>query len=217
MHENIRRAIGTGWTEREWRQVALAHPVFRLYLQHKQADAHRLLREYSAAHEAGHVVMAMVVGARVHRAEVASLHEIEESGTLGFAEYSFNRRAHPGVLGEVLLDLAGIAGHEVIYNNGWGLDAAAWTEPDAVGSLRGEARVGGDLYEARERVKRSILAGFPVLGKANTADALVAAFEQAEGILAGNRGRLLAFAGRLLSHGKIDRSVIKEIWDRGEE
>ena len=48
--------------------------------------------------------------------------------------------------------------------------------------------MGGDLWEAREAIKQEVFAGRPVLGRANTADALLAGFEQAEGMLLGNRG-----------------------------
>lgn len=215
MHPQIKRAIGIGWDPEEWALVALGHPVLRLHLAGKVDQAHRLLREMTAAHEAGHAVIGRTAGAEIYRIEIAHLHEIERSGTLGFNEYGWPRRART-LEAELLMDLGGIAGHEVVYNNGWGLDAAAWTEPSGTGCLRGEPSVGGDLYEARQRVRTEIFAGRRVLGRSNTADALVSAYEQAEAILVGRRGTLLALAGHLLAHGKADRDVIDAIWERGE-
>lgn len=225
MHEQIRRAIGTGWTPAEWREVAVSHPVLRRHLAGDVTGAHTLLREYTAAHEAGHAVVGMLVGAKLRRVEIAHLHEIEQSGTVGFNEYTWpwsGRRTVVSppegerLVAELLMDLGGIAGHEVIYNNGWGLDAAAWTDPTESGSLRGEAEVGGDLYEARKRVRGAILHGERVLGRATTADALLAAYEQAEGLLVGRRGTLLRLAGHLLAYGKADRTVIEACWGVGE-
>jgi hypothetical protein len=58
--------------------------------------------------------------------------------------------------------------------------------------------------------------GQRVLGKVTAAEMLVAAYEQAEAILAGCRGRLLRLAGHLLSEGAADRSVITDIYGLGE-
>jgi hypothetical protein len=55
-----------------------------------------------------------------------------------------------------------------------------------------------------------------VLGRVTAAEMLVAAYEQAEAILAGCRGRLLRLAGHLLSEGAADRSVILDIYGLGE-
>lgn len=211
MHPQIKRAIGVGFSPEEWHLIALGHPVLRLHLAGKVDQAHRLLREYTAAHEAGHALLGLTVGAQIERVEIAHLHEIERTGTLGFNEYGWPRRART-LEAELLMDLAGIAGHEVIYGNGWGLDAAAWTDPSQTGTLRGEPGVGGDLYEARTRVRGEILAGRRVLGRSNTADALVSAYEQAEGILLGARGRLLRLAGHLLHYGKADGETIEAVW-----
>ena len=76
--------------------------------------------------------------------------------------------------------------------------------------------MGGDLWEAREAVKREVFAGRRVLGRANTADALLAGFEQAEPMLLGARGRLLALAGHLIAYGQADRRDLDLIWERGE-
>lgn len=219
MHPQVKQALGVGWTPQEWQLVSLGHPVLRLHLQGQSAAAHKLLREYTAAHEAGHAVVGKIVGAEVHRIEIAMLHEIEREGTLGFAEYSWPRQGGQkggGLEAEALMDLAGIAGHEVVYNNGWGLDAAAWTEPGQTAGLRGEEEVGGDLYEARRRVRAQILAGGKVLGRSNTADALVSLYEQAEALLIGRRGTLLRLAGHLLAYGRADRETVEAIWGVGE-
>jgi hypothetical protein len=116
----------------------------------------------------------------------------------------------------VLVDLAGIAGHELVYGNGWGLDRAAWTPPEGVDQLDGEGVGGGDVWTAREELKRQHRMGQRVLGKVTAAEMLVAAYEQAEAILAGCRGRLLRLAGHLLSEGAADRSVITGIYGLGE-
>lgn len=223
MHEQIRRAIGTGWSAEEWDAVKHGHPVYDLHLRGRVREAHLLLREYTAAHEAGHAIVGRLVGATIHRVEIARLDEIERSGTLGFNEYSWpwrgRRSAVAGeerLVAELLMDLAGIAGHEAIYNNGWGLDAAAWSEPHAYAALNGEGDVGGDLFEARNRVRGAILAGGRVLGRTTTADALLAAFEQAEALLLGRRATLLRLAGHLLAHGTADRSVVNDCWAAGE-
>ena len=215
MHERIRRSIGVGYTPSEWHLVAMGHPVLRLHLQGKTDDAHKLLRQYTAAHEAGHGVMGKIVGAEVHRIEIAHLHEMERSGTLGFNEYSWPRRAQT-LEAEVLMDLAGVAGHDVIYGNGWSLDAAAWTEPGEVDGLRDEEAVGGDMFEARRRVRGAILAGGKVLGRSTTADALVSLYEHAESLLIGRRGTLLRLAGHLLAYGRADRETLEGIWAAGE-
>ena len=114
------------------------------------------------------------------------------------------------------MNLAGIAGHEVAYNSGWGLDAAAWTPRGGTGQLRDEEQVGGDLWEAREAVKAEVLAGRAVIGQRTVAGALEAGFEQAEAMLLGNRGRLLALAGHLIAYGQARRADIDLIWARGE-
>jgi hypothetical protein len=217
MHERIRRAIGTGFGAGEWQLLSRSHPVARLYAARKHADGDRLLREYTAAHEAGHAVMARLIGVDVQRVVVAHLHEVDAmtgGGTLGFNEYRVRGDLEPTT--ELLLNLGGIAGHETVYNNGWGLDAGAWTPAGALDDLRGEGVAGGDLWEARECAKREILAGRRVLGRSTTADALEAGFAQAEGLLLGARGRLLALAGHLLAYGQADRADIEGIWTRGE-
>ncbi len=218
VHERIRRRLAQPWTEAEWQIASMAHPVARLYLMGETDGGNRLLREYTAAHEAGHALMAAHVGMRVRRAVVAPLSVVEAAPSgvslcLGFCEYQDRAR---DVVSDLLVDLAGIAGHELVYGNGWGLDAAAWTAPEDVGQLADEGISGGDVWVARETIKREMRAGERVLGKTTTVDALVAAYEQAEAILTGCRGRLLRLAGHLLQHGEADRSVIRETYDLGE-
>ena len=204
MHSRIRKAIGTGFHAGEWQLLAFDHPVSRLYQARKTAEGDRLLRDYTAAHEAGHAIMGRLVGVDVERIVIGHLHEVDGrvDGTLGFTEYRVSRRQGQDPVTKVLMDLGGIAGHEVVYNNGWGLDAAAWTPRGGTAQLRDEDSVGGDLWEAREAVKREVFAGRRVLGRANTADALLAGFEQAEAMLLGARGRLLALAGHLIAYGR---------------
>lgn len=218
MHSRIRKAIGTGFNPGEWQLLALDHPVARLYQQGKTAEGDRLLREFTVIHEAGHAIVARLTGFEVERVVVAHLHEVDgrADGTLGFTEYGARRSRHPGLLGDLLVTLGGVAGHEALYANGWGLDAAAWTPRGGTAQLRDEAAVGGDLFEARRLVFQEIRAGRRVLGRSNTADALLAGFENAEALLLGNRGRLLALAGHLLSYGRAERADIDAIWARGE-
>ena len=162
--------------------------------------------------------MGRLIGVEVERIVIGHPHEVDgrRDGTLGFVEYRVTRGQTRDPVTQVLMNLAGIAGHEVVYNSGWGLDAAAWTPAGATAQLRDEEGVGGDLHEAREAVKREVFAGRRVLGRANTADALEAAFEQAESMLLGSRGRLLALAGHLIVYGKADRRDLDLIWARGE-
>ena len=218
MHSRIRKAIGTGFHAGEWQLLALDHPVARLYQANRANEGDRLLRDYTAAHEAGHAVMGHLVGVEVERIVIGHLHEVDGrvDGTLGFTEYRVSRRQAGDQLVQVLMNLAGVAGHEVVYNNGWGLDAAAWAPAGETATLRDETRVGGDLWEAREAIKREVLAGRRVLGRATTADALVAGFEQAEAMLLGCRGRLLALAGHLIVYGQARRADLDAIWARGE-
>lgn len=218
MHSRIRRHIGCGFAPGEWEQLATAHPVARLYQQGERDQGDRLLREYTVIHEAGHGIVARLTGFEVERVVVAHLHEVDgrEDGALGFTEYGARRSRHPGLLGDLLVTLGGVAGHEALYANGWGLDAAAWTPAGGTAQLRDEASVGGDLFEARRLVFQEIRAGRRVLGEATTADALLAGFENAEALLLGNRGRLLALAGHLLAYGRAERADIDAIWSRGE-
>ena len=216
MHERIRRAIGTGWTTEEWAHVAMGHPIARLLMQRKRSEADALLRQYTAVHEAGHGLMAKLIGVDVEQIVIGHLHEVQGATTLGFTEYRVDRRRPLDAAAWVLLDLAGIAGHETVWPHGWGLDQAAWTPPGETGALRGEAVAGGDLWEARERIKHEVIAGRRVLGKTTTADALVAAYEQTEALLMGCRGRLLRLSGHLMQYGSADRTVIASIFDLGE-
>ena len=218
MHERIRRHIGTGFSPGEWQLLALDHPVSRLYQAGKTAEGDRLLREYTAIHESGHAIMGRLVGVDVERIVVAHLHEVDgrNDGTLGFIEYRVSRGQQSDPVVALLMNLAGIAGHEVAYNSGWGLDGAAWTPRGGTAQLRDEEAVGGDLWEAREAVKAEVLAGRRVLGRSTTAEALEAGFEQAEAMLLGARGRLLALAGHLIVYGQARRADIDLIWARGE-
>lgn len=216
MNERVRARLAMPWTEREWAVASAGHPVARLYVEGDTRAGNRLLREYVAAHEAGHALMAAHVGMRVRRVRVATEVEVavaEGAVALGFCEY---QEQTVDVVSEVLVALAGVAGHEVIYSNGWGLDSAAWTPPEDVGELDGEGIAGGDVWVAREALKRQQRMGRRVLGRATTAEMLVAAYEQAEAILMSSRGRLLRLAGHLIVHSGADRSVIQDIYEMGE-
>jgi len=137
VHERIRRAIGTGWTTEEWAHVAMGHPIARLLMQRKRSEADALLRQYTAVHEAGHGLMAKLIGVDVEQIVIGHLHEVQGATTLGFTEYRVDRRRPLDAAAWVLLDLAGIAGHETVWPHGWGLDQAAWTPPGETGALRG--------------------------------------------------------------------------------
>jgi hypothetical protein len=215
MHEAVRRHIQSGFGRGEWEQLAPAHPVARLYLAGRNADGDRLLREYTAAHEAGHAVLGLTVGLDVREVVVAHLHEIPQApggGTIGYAQYRVGRHA-PDPIATVLHDLAGIAGHSVLYGDQWCLDGASWTAPGELAPLRDEGSddVGGDAWQAREHIKPIILRGERFLGQSTVGGAMVAAVEQAEALLVARRGALLRLAGHLLSYGKADRAVIDQI------
>ena len=94
MHSRIRRAIGTGFHEGEWRLLSLDHPVSRLYQTGKTAEGDRLLRDMTAAHEAGHAVMGRLVGVDVERIVIGHLHEVDGRGsTAPWASPSTGSRA----------------------------------------------------------------------------------------------------------------------------
>jgi hypothetical protein len=210
MHEQIRRYIQTGFAPDEWQLIGLNHPVIRLYLKGHRADGDRLLRDFTAAHEAGHCLMAKHVGVDVRRVVIGHLHEIPGGSTLGFTEYRVHKRRDP--IGEALLNLAGICGHAVVYGDEWALDQAAWTAPEDTSTLRDEARnAGGDAWEVRELIRPIILRGEPFLGQSTVGGAMLAALDHAEQILLGYRGRLLRLAGHLIQYGQADRSVIDQI------
>ena len=218
VHEQVRKHISSGWSEEEWRWVAMSHPVARLYLAGRKQDAHKLLREFTAAHEAGHALLGLRVGLDVRRVVVAHLHEIEQAGTIGYTEYRspLGRRAERDRTGEALHCLAGIAGHGLVYGDEWCLDQAAWTAPGDLASLRDEAGAGGDAWEARELIRPVILRGERFLGQSTVGGAMVAAIEQAEAMLLPLRARLLELAGHLLAYGVADRSTLDAIVGRGE-
>lgn len=217
VHEAVRRHIQTGFGRGEWEQLAPAHPVARLYLRGRRAEGDRLLREYTAAHEAGHAILGLTVGLDVCEVVVAHLHEIPQEGavgevTLGYSQYRLGRR-EPDPIATVLHDLAGIAGHSVLYGDQWCLDGASWTPPGEVALLRDEdtSDVGGDAWQAREKIRPIILRGERFLGQTTVGGAMVAAVEQAEALLVARRGALLRLAGHLLSYGQADRAVIDRI------
>jgi hypothetical protein len=217
VHEAVRRHIQSGFGRGEWEQLAPAHPVARLYLAGRRADGDRLLREYTAAHEAGHAIMGLTVGLDVCEVVVAHLHEIPQTGaaTIGYSQYRVSRRElrNPDPVATVLHDLAGIAGHSVVYGDQWCLDGASWTAPGEVAPMRDEdtSDVGGDAWQAREKIRPIILSGQRFLGQSTVGGAMVAAVEQAEALLVARRGALLRLAGHLLSYGKADRAVIDQI------
>ena len=216
VHEAVRRHIQSGFGRGEWEQLAPAHPVARLYLAGRRADGDRLLREYTAAHEAGHAVLGLTVGLDVCEVVVAHLHEIPQAhggGTLGYVQYRVSARRGPDPVAAVLHDMAGIAGHSVVYGDQWCLDGASWTSPGELAPLRDEddEGVGGDAWQAREKIRPIILSGRRFLGQSTVGGAMVAAVEQAEALLVARRGALLRLAGHLLSYGKADRAVIDQI------
>ena len=211
VHEQVRRHIQSGWSPGEWEAVGLAHPVIRLYLAGRKADGDRLLREYTAAHEAGHAVLGLAVGLDVERVVVAHLHEIGDTGTLGYTEYRQTRRTREDPYAGALNCLAGIAGHGLVYGDPWGLDAAAWSAPGTFGGLRDEAEAGGDAWEARALIRPIILRGERFLGQSTVGGAMEAAIEQAEALLLPRRGALLRLAGHLLSYGTADRATIDQL------
>lgn len=216
VHEQVRKHISSGWSDEEWQWVALSHPVARLYLAGRRDDAHKLLREFTAAHEAGHALLGLRVGLDVRRVVVAHLHEVGQAGTLGYTEYrsTLGRRGGNDPVGEALHCLAGIAGHGLVYGDEWCLDQAAWTPAGELPSLRGEEGAGGDAWEARELIRPVILRGERFLGQSTVGGAMVAAIEQAEALLLPMHGALLELAGHLLAYGQADRSVIDAIAGR---
>lgn len=217
VHEFVRRHIQTGFAPGEWELVGLAHPVVQLYVRGRRADGDRLLREYTAAHEAGHAILGLTLGLDVRRVVVAHLHEMQQGGTIGFAEYRQTRRTAANPLAAILHCLGGIAGHGLVYGDQWCLDHAAWTAPGEVAALRDEQRdAGGDAWEARELIRPLILRGERVLGQPTVGGAMVAAVEQAEALLLPRRGALLRLAGHLLAYGKADRAVIDQMLELPE-
>ena len=214
MHERTRRALERGgWTDEEWERASWDHPVGRLYAAGRGQDAARLLREYACAHEAGHAVLGSVVGYRPELVVVGHLHELggqARNQTAGYTLSSYRRGDPPTPEAVAMYCLGGIAGVDVVYPSGWGLDRGAFLPPAAVKDLRDEGAAGGDVWEARDAIRLVVTAGGRVLGQPTVGGALVAAMEQAEAILLGHRGKLLRLSAHLLSYGKADRSVIED-------
>jgi hypothetical protein len=212
VHDVVRRHIVAGWTDDEWSAASAGHPVFRLVQQGREADAWRLLRSWTAAHEAGHALMGLVVGLDVREVVVAHLHEFgRQQQTIGYTQYR-RRRDDPDPVGEALHCLAGIAGQGLLFPDPWCLDTAAWVAPGEVDPLRDEDNgQGGDAWEARALIRPVVLRGERFLGQPTVGGAMVAALEQAEALLLQRRGALLRLSGHLLAYGKADRSVIDGI------
>jgi hypothetical protein len=224
VHEHVRKHLVSGWAPGEWEAVGVDHPVAKLYRAGRQNEGDRLLREYTAAHEAGHAVLGLLVGLDVREVVVAHLHEIVDAhvagaagggSTLGYIVYQHPTGAPPDPVASALHCLAGIAGHGLVYGDEWGLGAAAWTAPAALGALRGEPNgpgrpgaAGGDAWEARAIIRPVILSGRRFLGQSTTGGAMVAALEQAEALLLARRGALLRLAGHLVNYGRADRATI---------
>lgn len=217
VHEFVRKHIASGFAPGEWELIGLAHPVVQLYVRGRRADGDRLLREHTAAHESGHAILGLTLGLDVRRVVVAHLHEIQQGGTIGFAEYRQTRRTAADPLAAILHCLGGIAGHGLVYGDQWCLDHAAWTAPGEVAGLRNEdAGVGGDAWEARSLIRPAIIAGQTVLGQRTVGDAMCAALEQAEALLLPRRGALLRLSGHLLEYGRVDRATINAIMELPE-